>query len=601
MADSTTSGTGRLRVSSRSFLHGSVGVEQLRSGIFRPLRITPAQLRVLGSVAALHPGQFRAMASCTAGISLEFVTDASTISIGVRHIPAPRGTRFVRDEMAKVDPKSVSLIEDFSVEMDGHLHPYLQYFESALYIDIADNTGRLPGFGAAHSFRIWLPVMSGVELGDIACDGSFIEPIPERRTLLVLGDSIAQGYVATTPAHAWPARLGKLLDADAVNQGIGAQVFQPYTIPHLGEAPLAVVVSYGENYRYETLPLGRIEADVRAYLAELASVFDDVPVFAISPLWHDEQASPSANPEGLAFVRPLLEELCQAHGFTFIDGARLLDADPALLADGYEHPNDTGLAQIARRLAYIMGDVLEDEGRRRARALEILAHEPMTAFPLAEQIRRGIGRVVVADKDVIFLKDGDANQTLYATKREAGRDVLASCVAPTRLCMLGRVALRDAQYILGMHHLSPCYLVVYEKDGPPAYERALDIRPLDRGSMQAILEGYAHPEYLREGELEGLLDAGKILGGFEKGRLAGFIGEHPEGSIGMLEVFPPFRRKGWAYALEAAKIESHLRQGFVPWAEVWPDNAASLKLQERLGFTFYPPEGQTFMNTPAYD
>lgn len=603
MADSTTSTstTSNLRVSARGFLHGSVGIERLRDGAFRPLRITPEQLRVLGSVAALRPGQFRGMAGCTAGISLEFETDASTISIGVRHIPAPRGTRFVQGEVAKVDPKGVAMIEDFSVEMDGSLHQYLQYFESSLYIDVASNTGRLPGFGVAHRFRVWLPVMSGVELGDITCDGSFIEPIPARRSLLVLGDSIVQGYVATTPAYAWPARLGKLLDADAINQGIGAHVFQPYTVPRLDEAPFAVVVSYGENYRHETLSLTRIEADVRAYLAELAHVFGGVPVFVASPLWHNEQASPSANPESLLFVRLLLEELCCDHGFTFIDGAKLLDADPALFADGYEHPNDAGFSQIAQRLAYIMEDVLEDEGQRRARALEILSHEPMTAFPLAEQIRRGIGRVVVAEKNVIFLKDGDANQTLYATERIAGRNVLASCVAPTVLCMLGRVALRDAQYILGMHHLSPCYLVVYEKSAPPAYDRALDIRPLDRSHMQAVLEGYTHPEYLREGDLEGLLDAGKILGGFEKGELVGFIGEHPEGSIGMLEIFPKFRRKGWAYALEAAKIESHLRQGFVPWVEVWPDNTVSLKLQESLGFTFYPPEGVTFMNTPAYD
>ena len=29
--------------------------------------------------------------------------------------------------------------------------------------------------------------------------------------------------------------------------------------------------------------------------------------------------------------------------------------------------------------------------------------------------------------------------------------------------------------------------------------------------------------------------------------------------------------------------------------------AESLKLHEQVGFTFYPPEGMTFMNTPAFD
>ena len=78
MADQSFSNSARLRVPARGFLHGSVGVEQIRGGFIRPLRITPEQLRVLGSVAALHPGQFRGMAACTAGITLEFDTDAST-------------------------------------------------------------------------------------------------------------------------------------------------------------------------------------------------------------------------------------------------------------------------------------------------------------------------------------------------------------------------------------------------------------------------------------------------------------------------------------------------------------------------------------------
>lgn len=249
MADQSFSNSARLRVPARGFLHGSVGVEQIRGGFVRPLRITPAQLRVLGSVSALHPGQFRGMAACTAGITLEFDTDASTVAIELRHIPQPQGTRFVHGEMAKADPKSVSMIEDFTVEMDGAAHPYLQYFDSSLYIDIAGNSGRLPGFGDRHRFRVWLPVMTGVELGNISCDGSFIDPVPARRTLLVLGDSIAQGYAAATPAAAWTARIAKLLDADVVNQGIGAHVFQPFTVPRLEQEPFAVVIAYGENYR----------------------------------------------------------------------------------------------------------------------------------------------------------------------------------------------------------------------------------------------------------------------------------------------------------------------------------------------------------------
>ncbi len=601
MAESTTPQAQGLRVPARDYLHGVVGAERLRGGWFAPLRITPRQMRVLGSVAALHPGQFRSMARCTAGIALEFSTDASTISIPLRRTPVPQGTRFVMEQIARVDEKLSSLFEDFSVEVDGKAHPYLQYFDSSLYIDMAENVGRLPGFTEAHTFRVWLPVTSGVELSEIVCDGSFIDPVPPRRTLLALGDSIVQGYAATTPALAWTARLGKMFGADVINQGIGAQVFQPGTVPRLEDAPFAIVVSYGENYRYEKLPASQVERDIRSYLAELASAYSDVPTFVVSPLWHDEQASPSESPENLALVQPLLEELCREHGFHFIDGACLLDADPALLADGYEHPGDTGMEQIADRLFLLMDQVLGDEAERRARALELLAREPMTAFPLVEQIRRGIGRVMAAGAGGVFLYDGPYNQTLYATDRRFARNVLSTCVEPAVLSMLGRVGLRDAQYILGMHHLTPCSFVVYEKDAAPALARAYDIRVLDRSYADTVLQHYDRADEMGAREVEALLDAGKILGGFEKGELVGFIGEHPEGSMGMLTILPEFRRKGWAFALEATKIADHLARGFVPWGQIWPDNTASIKLHKKMGFSFYPAESMTFMNTPAYD
>ena len=69
-------------------------------------------------------------------------------------------------------------------------------------------------------------------------------------------------------------------------------------------------------------------------------------------------------------------------------------------------------------------------------------------------------------------------------------------------------------------------------------------------SLTPVIE--QHPEYV-----EDRLKAGVIFGAFVDGRLAGFVGEHHEGSMGMLEVVPEFRRRGIAQALEAALIRLH--------------------------------------------
>ena len=87
-----------------------------------------------------------------------------------------------------------------------------------------------------------------------------------------------------------------------------------------------------------------------------------------------------------------------------------------------------------------------------------------------------------------------------------------------------------------------------------------------------------------------------MLGGFEDGRLCAFVGEHVEGSIGLLEVFEGSRRRGWGQALLAAKVAQQLDEGVVPWAEVWPENKASRSLMEKAGFFCAPADGMWFIS-----
>ena len=69
-----------------------------------------------------------------------------------------------------------------------------------------------------------------------------------------------------------------------------------------------------------------------------------------------------------------------------------------------------------------------------------------------------------------------------------------------------------------------------------------------------------------------------------------FVGEHAEGAMGALEVAEDHRRQGWGTALAAAKVARHLAAGQTPWAEVWPDNEASLALERAMGFEVRPAD-----------
>ena len=79
-----------------------------------------------------------------------------------------------------------------------------------------------------------------------------------------------------------------------------------------------------------------------------------------------------------------------------------------------------------------------------------------------------------------------------------------------------------------------------------------------------------------------------MRGAFAKGQLLGFIGMHSEGSVGMLEVLPPYRRRGVALALMAAMANHCLERGWVPFSQIFDGNTASLELHRRLGWTLCP-------------
>ena len=112
---------------------------------------------------------------------------------------------------------------------------------------------------------------------------------------------------------------------------------------------------------------------------------------------------------------------------------------------------------------------------------------------------------------------------------------------------------------------------------------AYDIRKLGLEYLDLI-----NKEYKALGPGEDNKDAlinGEVLGIFENNELAGIIGRHPEGCMGMLKIFEKFRRKGYGEALEKAKINDLLDRHELILDEVVEGNDISTALQTKLGLT----------------
>ena len=56
--------------------------------------------------------------------------------------------------------------------------------------------------------------------------------------------------------------------------------------------------------------------------------------------------------------------------------------------------------------------------------------------------------------------------------------------------------------------------------------------------------------------------------------------------MGLLYVFPKFRRRGYAKALESFQINAILAEGRTPYAHIIEDNVESIALQQKLGAIF---------------
>lgn len=116
--------------------------------------------------------------------------------------------------------------------------------------------------------------------------------------------------------------------------------------------------------------------------------------------------------------------------------------------------------------------------------------------------------------------------------------------------------------------------------GGPTGECGHDMRTLDTSYLERIHEVYSLSD---RQELERDLEKGMVTGLFVEDSLVGFIGFHREGSMGMLHVFEPYRRRGYAEVLERHDIDRALAMGLIPYCHVFFSNRASLALQAKLG------------------
>lgn len=211
--------------------------------------------------------------------------------------------------------------------------------------------------------------------------------------------------------------------------------------------------------------------------------------------------------------------------------------------------------------------------------LRFLERDPLRCVAAREIYRRQDAHTLAFTGRALLMHAG----SLHALSADSVEDALAACEGLSDAgllccdCMAAMPALM-ARY--GLTWSGICYNVVYQGSAPVPVGEGAVLAPIPPEGIETVVASYG---LLSPGDVRRHIQDGTLLGGYMQGEWVGFIGLHDEGSMGMLHIFPAYRRRGLGYTLEGLLINRLLKENRTPWAQIFTDNHASLSLQSKLG------------------
>lgn len=217
------------------------------------------------------------------------------------------------------------------------------------------------------------------------------------------------------------------------------------------------------------------------------------------------------------------------------------------------------------------------------RAITYLIRNPLLHMGMMEPIRRDTVDILYAETDGLLIKEQKSNAYMVSVDNFEKGQKLINSIVKCDLVVVHQKYMED--YILnkfGLTNKLECFQAVYMNKTKLDIKSELEIRQLKQDQIEVILEHY---DKLSNNEIQTLLKNGNLFGGYKNGTLIGFIGNHLEGSIGILEVFPQFRRLGYGEMLESYMVNRMLEKDLIPFTQIEISNKKSLALQNKLGFS----------------
>ncbi|MBO5091531.1 MAG: SGNH/GDSL hydrolase family protein [Clostridia bacterium] len=134
---------------------------------------------------------------------------------------------------------------------------------------------------------IYMPCESTVQIKNFTINGGYKSVKKSEKRVLIIGDSITQGAGPNVASLAYANGLARELGYDILAQGIGGYRYEPNDVMKIdGFEPDKIIVALGTNW-YDDSSYD-YELNVSEFYKKLTSVFPNIPILAITPIWRGD-------------------------------------------------------------------------------------------------------------------------------------------------------------------------------------------------------------------------------------------------------------------------------------------------------------------------
>lgn len=313
----------------KSIVHGAARVE-LNNGEICLERFTKEQQELYKKVS---PNDFYIKTFATAGITLEFETESENLFLSVSVSRGSSRTFFTHSIF--VDGVKIG-------ELSGDIKDKEKdYFQKNFFLP-----------SGMKKVKILFPWSVCSRIVSMQLDNNAqIIPIKKKCNILMLGDSITQGYDAMIPENAYAIQLSSSLNAEAINKGIAGEQFFP-ALSKLADdfKPDLITVAYGTNdWRHSTQE--RFEKNCTEFFKNLRNTYPNVKIIAFTPVWRVDINEPQEFGKSLKFISNFIKNIAKTvENMEIIDCIDFIPHDAEFYQTDGVHPIDAGFLHYGKNL-----------------------------------------------------------------------------------------------------------------------------------------------------------------------------------------------------------------------------------------------------------